>query len=230
MPCSPQPAHPVSKIFPSFQSSAKGEPPLKCKPTRTSSEKLHVVDQNLAMPIFQDDYLFLQAPGAELALHRLVLGIFLEDHESTSASFTTLEYAHTPQPGYTGFFGTFSPSENPQYDASNAKSGMKLVRRQGVTRGDVKVFRVKTFKHKKQLYVDVTFLRQRAAVCSQPPLPSPLPLTHCEDNTVDKSRKPKRKAGADSAPAGVPAARSRSTAASAPSAASKSKRRATPVK
>eukprot|EP00965_Chrysotila_dentata_P134441 4446117-Pleurochrysis_carterae.AAC.1 len=52
-----------------------------------------------ANPIILGDYLLVQlACTSEVALHRVTHGIFIDDKDKSDASFTTLEYTHTPQP------------------------------------------------------------------------------------------------------------------------------------
>eukprot|EP00965_Chrysotila_dentata_P059541 1975911-Pleurochrysis_carterae.AAC.1 len=66
--------------------------------------------------VFQADYLFVQLPGRELELHRVVHGLLIEDATAPHLSFSTSQYTRFPQPGVPGFGGYFSLSPNPAYD------------------------------------------------------------------------------------------------------------------
>ena len=93
--------------------------------------------------IFQADFLLVQLPGRDVALHRVVGGLFLDDAVASDLSFTTAEYMHTPQEGFTELFGLFTPQLNPDYDPSNKKSGTKFMRHHNIGRNVILVYNVR---------------------------------------------------------------------------------------
>ena len=151
--------------------------------------------------VFDGDFLFVQVDG-DIQLHRVANGVFMEDALTESILFTTLEYTHFPQAGYTGFCGHFRPKLNPNFDPKDRKSGDKFVRHHGRTREDVVVYDVGIFEtaapdgydKKKLMHVTVDSLRRLARarpmyVC----LPDEeLPVTHGgrgEQTAADLSKK-----------------------------------------
>lgn len=94
-------------------------------------------------PVFQADFLFVKLPHKGVQLHRVAHGLFLVDATGDDISFTTIEYAHTPQPGVPGFWGTFVPAENPTFEVSKRKKhASKFIRHQNVTRENIVVYNV----------------------------------------------------------------------------------------
>ena len=137
--------------------------------------------------LFQSDYLFVQlAPNSPVQLHRVCHGAIISEATAPEILFTTLEYKHTPQEGVQGFFGTFSPTPNPSYDARNAKkSGGKMLRHKNVDRSCVKVYNVRTFNAKGALCVSYESLKELSSSCEGFQLPSRVPTSHA--HTYDSS-------------------------------------------
>ena len=96
-------------------------------------------------PTFQSDYILVQLPGSALALHQVCNGALLERATAKDQCFTTVEYVHNPQPGVSGFFGTFEKKLNPTFNAMDPKSGTKFVRHSGITRERIVVYNVQTW-------------------------------------------------------------------------------------
>lgn len=107
-------------------------------------------------PVFQGDYLFVQLPSKPVFLARVVHDCCLDDAISPSLTFTVCEYAHTPQQGMTGFFGTFTKKVNESWDPLDKRKGGKFVRIQNITRNDIVAYDVMT-------KVDRQLLAERAA-------------------------------------------------------------------
>jgi hypothetical protein len=84
--------------------------------------------------VFQADFLFIERPELPLALHRVVHGACLADAIAPDISFTTVAYEHHPQTGFSGFWGNFTPKENPNYDATARDTGGKFMRYRHITR------------------------------------------------------------------------------------------------
>ena len=140
--------------------------------------------QHLAA-IFQADFLFVKPPGGSLALHRVANGLCIDDATAKDAAFTTVEYTHSPQAGFDGFWGTFTLRENTDYNANDKRTGTKFVRHQQMTRENVVLFDVQTFTSARsdgeagnQLRVSSVSLRALFDVSSHPSIPSVLPPAH----------------------------------------------------
>jgi len=103
-----------------------------------------------APPIFHSDYILFKVAagvGAPIVLGRVKKapwqGALVPD-----VAVDVTEYAHTPHPdGIPGYFGTFTPKRNPQYDA-NARGSIQFVRHCDILHSSVVVFNVKTFSVK----------------------------------------------------------------------------------
>ena len=143
--------------------------------------------------IFQGDYLFVQlAPNSPVQLHRVAHGACIADATAPDILITTLEYVHTPQEGFSGFFGTFAPKANPQYDPRNAKkTGGKHLRHKNVDRSCIKMYNVATFSERKRsvnlLRVTLHSLVMLADSCDGYELPPNIPRTHGALPVVDSS-------------------------------------------
>lgn len=93
--------------------------------------------------VFQADFLFLKLPHKGVQLHRVAHGLFLTDATEKELSFTTTEYAHSPQPGVLGFWGTFEPADNPTFDPADKKKKLsKFARHQNIGREHILVYNV----------------------------------------------------------------------------------------
>lgn len=92
--------------------------------------------------IFQADFLFVRLPEKGVQLHRVANGLFIQDAMEEKLSFTTVEYAHTPQEDVDGFWGTFEPALNPTYDPTDNKSGTMYARHHNMGRDVILVYDV----------------------------------------------------------------------------------------
>ena len=138
--------------------------------------------------IFQADYLFLQLPGCDLALHRVVHGLIIDDATCPDLAFTSTEYVHVPQPDVSGFWGTFGLKANSVYDPKDARKGTKFIRHHHVGRAVIRLYGVETFTTKEKmadgggvttvLRVKASSLERLSKVCPGWQMPSTLPQTH----------------------------------------------------
>lgn len=138
-------------------------------------------------PVFQADFLFVQPPGGDVSLHRVVNGIWITDATDPNISFTTVEYLHHPQQDHPGFWGHFDVKENPHYDRRNKKAGALSMRHQNIARDHILLYDVQTFLMRapegsgSMLYVSAASLMALAAKTPvQPPVPAQLPTTHLD--------------------------------------------------
>ena len=161
-------------------------------------------DAEGALPaVFQADFLFVQLQGSSrVQLHRVVHGACIDEAHSPDIQFTTCEYEHLPQRGVSGFFGTFSPKENPHYDVHNKRLGGKFLRHRNVDREAVKVYNVSvqvvTNINRQSVRVRLCSLQKLAEVCDAYALPDPLPPTHStEDSSNDEGGDPANDEGGD---------------------------------
>ena len=139
-----------------------------------------------SIAIFQSDYVFLKT-SAGIQLHRVANALVLDDALAPELSFTTVQYEHEPQPGYSGFFGHFKMAPNPDYNPKDKKPGHVFLRMTSVSRADILVYNVQTFaldapagaEVKKHLYVRLESLQQLAAATQAPAIQEQaIPRTH----------------------------------------------------
>ena len=156
--------------------------------------------------VFQADFLFVQLPNSSVQLHRVAHGLCLWDSTSDDIAFTSVEYKHLPQEGFTGFWGHFTPRPNERWKPGDSKSGGKFIRHAQVARRDILVYNVSVFERRvhpsvegepsKRLYVSVDSLRRLASKSvSQPPIPAVLPVTHGGGTAANRPRRPRRPQG-----------------------------------
>ena len=138
-------------------------------------------------PVFHGDYLFVQLH------HGVVLCCVLKaPHGGALKQNHTVEvteYIHTPPSDgpSSGFFGSFAPRPNPEYDESRgAKSGALYIRHTAVDRKQILVYNVLTMgglSTLNPLRVTLGALRALARTRSEFPLPDvdDLPETHTDD-------------------------------------------------
>ena len=112
-------------------------------------------------PIFQSDYLFVQLPGTDVFLARVVHDCCIDDALSPSLTFTIGEYIHEPQNRVPGFFGTFTKKPNAAHNPLDKRTGGKFVRHANITRDLILVIGV-------QVWVDRKLLAERAADEAEP--------------------------------------------------------------
>jgi len=136
--------------------------------------------------LFQADYLFVQMPGCNIDLHRVVHGVCIDDATDPDLHFTAGVYDHTPQRGFSGFWGIFELRPNPLYDPKDPRKGTKFVRLKDVRRDAICLYAVETFTTKEKVNGEMqTCLRVKASsldrlsqVCPHMPMPAKLPGTH----------------------------------------------------
>ena len=98
---------------------------------------------DLPPAVFNSRFLFVQlAPTLPIQLPRVSHGACITDARSADIKVTTTEYEHKPQPGVQGFFGTFTPKANPDYDPRDRRKGPMYLRHQDVDRSQIKVYDV----------------------------------------------------------------------------------------
>ena len=138
--------------------------------------------------LFQADYLFAQMPGCNIELHRVVHGVCIDDATDPDLQFTTGVYDHTPQRGFSGFWGIFELRLNPLYDPKDPRKGTKYVRLKDVRRDAIRLYSVETFTTKEKvngelqicLRVKASSLDRLSQVCPHMPMPAKLPETHVQ--------------------------------------------------
>lgn len=133
-------------------------------------------------PLFMSDYLIVRVDAA-LKLAR-ICGAPAGGATRPNDVVDILEYEHTPQQGVPGFFGSFKPLKNAEYDASN-KGSLAYVRHRDFKRADVVLCNVSTFGPAQAIRISETSLRVLASVAPElAPLPHVVPDTHTnEDNS-----------------------------------------------
>ena len=151
-------------------------------------------DDSSLPPIFLSDYILVQLPGRPLALHQVCNGALLEQATAEKMTFTTVEYAHSPQQGVPGLWGTFSKLENTSYNPLDKKSGTKFVRHSAIGRSHVVVYDVQVFVNSaKKLCIKTQSLRQLASKRpAEHAVPASIPASHgashsSADNNDDNS-------------------------------------------
>lgn len=161
--------------------------------TRAWQDYVRARPNTLTTPVFQSDYLFVQAPNQSLQLHRVASGAFIEDAVSPDIIFQTAEYVQTPNPCIGGFWGEFTPKPNKNYNPSNKKMGGQFVRHNEISREHIKGYNVRVVVVKKPPppagQKPVTYIRVLAAslielakVCPEFVVPDPLPSSHEDDD------------------------------------------------
>eukprot|EP00965_Chrysotila_dentata_P219560 6191214-Pleurochrysis_carterae.AAC.1 len=161
---------------------------------RTSAQDTHYP------AVFQADFLILQRPSCEMELHRVVNRMIIRDKLAPELSFSTTEYVHTPQPGYLGFWGTFSPKLNPGYTEHDPRNGPMHQRHHNIGRDCIKLYSVKHFTDKVEfagVEAAKTVVRIAAPSLAKlhqlypnqvPPVPSPLPDSHTGTTSAARGR------------------------------------------
>lgn len=135
--------------------------------------------QHSAIPaIFQADYLFVNVCGKGVRLGRVTRAPYGGSLDTKDVVDVT-EYEHTPQPGVAGFFGTFKPLHNAEYDA-HTRGSLAYVRHRDVKREDVVVFNVQVFgRAASDLRVSLESLRElQRAMPDIHSVPQSIPSTH----------------------------------------------------
>lgn len=154
-------------------------------------------------PIFLSDYLFFTVRGKGVKLGR----VSATPHGGAMRRDDVVditEYEHTQQEGFPGFFGTFKPLVNPDYNAG-LRGSTKMVRHRDVRREDVVVYNVRmSGRRADELRVCLKSLRELAtAMPDSHKLPEKLPPTH---TTQVAQHTQQRKSGTSQArPANTPA-------------------------
>ena len=159
-------------------------------------------------PVYQADFLFVKVKGQrDITLHRIAHDLAIDDATVKNITFTTAEYVHKPQTGYSGLFGTFTQALNPTHDPKDSKTGNKFIRRYHVERSDVVLYQVEvnpvripetaTTKSHTALQLTLASLERLARVCPEFALPDELPPSHARDEETESPgagpRKKKRK-------------------------------------
>lgn len=139
-------------------------------------------------PIFLSDYLFFTVRGKGVKLGRVSAtppGGALK----ASDVVDIVEYAHQPQQGVSGFFGTFKPLENTDYNPK-LKGSTKMVKHRDVNREDIVICNVcMTGRSAEDLRVSLKSLRQLAdAMPDAHSLPKKLPSTHSAQRDEPQQR------------------------------------------
>lgn len=149
-------------------------------------------------PIFQGDYLFVKLGTAEpVKLARVVNDCYIDGARLPAIMFTIGLYEHTPQPGYSGFLGTFTKQENEAYDPADKKKGGKYMRIKNVSRDEVVCYNVGVWTDKELIAENARLLRKAndclritpsslqnlAAILPEHKLPDNLPETHKHGET-----------------------------------------------
>ena len=146
-------------------------------------------------PVFQADYLFVQAPGHSIQLHRVVSGLFIENATAPGICFQTLEYVQTANPHIGGFWGEFTPKPNPSYLPGNKKLGTRYVRHNEISRAHIKLYNVgvvRVVKPPRSGQQPVAWIRVDARSLDRlaeeyPEFPAPAPDA-CPDSHYDDQR------------------------------------------
>lgn len=148
---------------------------------QTSQRALALANGQCA-PMFMSDYLFVRIETS-VKLAR-VCGAPAGGAMSQNDVIDILEYEHTPQPGVTGFFGSFKPRRNPDHDPRN-KGSLAYVRHKDFKRDGVLVVNVRTFGPAQAIQVTEASLRLLATVCPDvAALPQTIPDSHANDSNA----------------------------------------------
>ena len=94
-------------------------------------------------PVFRADYLILQPPNHQMALHRVASGLFIEDALASALHFQTVEYVQLSNPDIGGLWGLFELKPNPHFTPGNPKMGTKFTRHNAVTREHIRLHNVR---------------------------------------------------------------------------------------
>lgn len=87
------------------------------------------------------DYVFFKASPGDRVVLACVAKTAWQGASLPGDVLELTEYEHTPQPGWPGFFGTFTAKENPEYDAKTSGS-RKYVRHVDAPYSAILVFNV----------------------------------------------------------------------------------------
>lgn len=143
--------------------------------------------RSVTPPVFQADYLFFSVRGNGVRLGRVAKAPY-GGALSESDLLDVTEYEHTPQPGCSGFFGTFKPLHNSDYD-SNTRGALAYVRHRDVKRADIIVYNVQVSGKATELRVALESLRQlQSAMPDSHSLPTSIPRSHTPSAAQDQSQ------------------------------------------
>lgn len=146
-------------------------------------------NNNSTPPIFLSDYIFFTLPRKGVRLGRVAQapygGALLEND-----TIDVTEYEHSAQDGINGFFGTFKPLNNPEYDPKT-RNCLAFVRHRDVKRGNIVVFNVQMFGRPTDLRVKLASLRDLAqALPDTCGLPKNIPRSHAAEAQSGSSQDP----------------------------------------
>lgn len=169
-----------------------------CTELHTYQQEQRILAENSGemAPIFLGEYLFLWirrgVQQGSVVLGR-VCGIPAGGALKQQDCVDVLEYEHTPQPGYNGFFGVFEARKNTGYDGTK-KGSCVFIRHRDVPRSDILCSNVKVFVVEKALRVQLSSLRTLScAVPATFPMPDTPPRSHSDGCSAGApSRQPQR--------------------------------------
>ena len=152
-------------------------------------------------PLFGGQYILVALDSRPLQLHR-VLRCKAGHQYTKDVTVGTTEYTHIPA-ACGGFFGTFKPAVNPQYDGR----GYKFLRHTHIKREQIKLYNVSTFPDPdddEHLFLHLSALKSLSEAIPEYVLPNPIPASHRAQES-----------GTAAAPAAAPAAARRAAPAAA---------------
>lgn len=134
-------------------------------------------------PIFLSDFVFFHVQGKGAQLGRVAHAPF-GGALHTSDTVDVTEHEHTPQPGVTGFFGTFKPLVNVHF-SKDIRGSLRFIRHRDVSRKDIVVFNVQTFGTGENVRVCLSSLRElQNSLPGEHPIPARVPQSHGEEDRL----------------------------------------------
>lgn len=131
-------------------------------------------------PLFLSDHIFFNVPGKGVQLGRIAhapYGGALRESDTVDVT----EYEHRPQAGVSGFFGTFLPLKNVNFN-KETKGSLRFVRHRDVNRKNIVVFNVKMLGIGDTARVALSSLRELERAMPQiHTLPRQIPASHKRD-------------------------------------------------
>lgn len=136
-------------------------------------------------PLYLADYIFFWssklASDRKLTLGR-VCGVPSGGAVAPNALVDVVEYTHTEQQGYHGFFGVFAALKNPDYNP-RTRGSLAFVRHRDLGRDRIIQYNVQTFSSQKELRVTAKSLRSLANFLPElQVMPEVLPRTHVQQD------------------------------------------------
>lgn len=142
-------------------------------------------------PIYLAEYVFFWSSQLERERKPIlgrVCGVPPGGGIAPNAVVDIVEYRHSPQDGYDGFFGVFAALKNPDYNAAT-KGSLAFVRHRDVGRARIIQYNVQTVGSQKELRVCTQSLRVLSNLLPElHTMPDQLPATHQRERNSGRDR------------------------------------------